>query len=857
MKAPAPPAFFSALVPSPPGASHSHARGGKPERGKHAVRLAPLGDAPSPREAAREAGSMSPRAPRTRLQEAEGTALQELRRHRAKRISKSEDDDEQTKKSRSVKSIELNSDSSLDSRLVFVKKPSMEAEAQARKRASASSFFPKAPGKSRQERLMQGCDKVRKKTSRRRHSSSSTLRGSDLSPSSHFSDPDTELDVELPELPEPKLAPPAIASAPWQLQRRKLQAALEKVQCGVQPEAPSQELVEQAETLQKAVREKSLDGRAALAYCLVQKLGSLDNAFKYLDCSQTGRFPKVTWETALLILHLQVLQLTGATKHDIFKVMSGQSQEVSREGWDEYFAGLEDFASPTSRPKPAMCRADVLTSKGDTGSSQVASQLPPMDGSVSTSEPGAPSTPSAPSAPNAPRAPSAPSAPSAPREPVEPSDAHGKPPDPSGEPSAKPTESASPQKASRFKKAVRAVVAVERFAKKTEGRQTSEDSTPKTPKPKPTRRPSAARFATGPADVVPLEDDDTFLARIAESLEELPLDREVFVECSSRHQKSVLMEKAREKSYSASALQSGVLVVNEGGQARQLREKVSSSAVGFSQLLCPQTLQQFGMALVEEAGLTVLGSKHRAPDPGSHEGHEGGFLMDVLKDKGSPEEIQRAAEAFLDSLAEGEVTSYAFAATSLFRAALVRAAVAKGLETRNSSDGHLQLGRLHVFSESVQQIIDHLQDGEEHDFGSLLHDLQKQVVREKSSAADLVVTEDESMKIRRVTPSPVFEKTSALDELRRLTEAAFSQYATGRLGHQIFLRRIDLQRLACDTREGSEPDFLTKLDEVFDDTLELQLDIVGTKYGLSKEYFQALKEAYEADSDEERSTDES
>lgn len=231
MKAPAPPAFFSALVPSPPGA-HSHARG-KPERGKHAVRLAPLGDAPSPREAAREAareaGSMSPRAPRTRLQEAEGTALQELRRHRAKRISKSEDDDEQTKKSRSVKSIELNSDSSLDSRLVFVKKPSMEAEAQARKRASASSFFPKAPGKSRQERLMQGCDKVRKKTSRRRHSSSSTLRGSDLSPSSHFSDPDTELDVELPELPEPELAPPAIASAPWQLQRRKLQAALESL----------------------------------------------------------------------------------------------------------------------------------------------------------------------------------------------------------------------------------------------------------------------------------------------------------------------------------------------------------------------------------------------------------------------------------------------------------------------------------------------------------------------------------------------------------------------------------------------------------------------------------------------------
>ena len=67
-------------------------------------------------------------------------------------------------------------------------------------------------------------------------------------------------------------------------------------------------------------------------------------------------------------------------------------------------------------------------------------------------------------------------------------------------------------------------------------------------------------------------------------------------------------------------------------------------------------------------------------------------------------------EAFLDSLAEGEVTSYAFAATSLFRAALVRAAVAKGLETRNSSDGHLQLGRLHVFSESVQQIIDHLQE---------------------------------------------------------------------------------------------------------------------------------------------------
>lgn len=121
--------------------------------------------------------------------------------------------------------------------------------------------------------------------------------------------------------------------------------------------------------------------------------------------------------------------------------------------------------------------------------------------------------------------------------------------------------------------------------------------------------------------------------------------------------------------------------------------------------------------------------------------------------------------------------------------------------------------------------------------------LQRQLVREKSIKAGLKVTEDDTVKIRRMAQFMLDSKLS-LEEKRQLGgEAVFTRYATGRLAHQIFLRRSDLNGLLVDSPPGIGErleDFRARIGQVFDDTLQLQLDVLGQNYGLSKEYFQVF-----------------
>eukprot|EP00439_Symbiodinium_sp_Y106_P007582 s418_g1.t1 len=92
------------------------------------------------------------------------------------------------------------------------------------------------------------------------------------------------------------------------------------------------------------------------------------------------------------------------------------------------------------------------------------------------------------------------------------------------------------------------------------------------------------------------------------------------------------------------------------------------------------------------------------------------------------------------------------------------------------------------------------------------------------------------VRIQRPTRSPTFiDKASALEELRRVTDAVFKSCATGRtavitastamlrLAHQIFMRRQDLVKL-FDEELAERNDFRTSVDRVYDDTLQLQLE---------------------------------
>eukprot|EP00439_Symbiodinium_sp_Y106_P030873 s2475_g3.t1 len=107
------------------------------------------------------------------------------------------------------------------------------------------------------------------------------------------------------------------------------------------------------------------------------------------------------------------------------------------------------------------------------------------------------------------------------------------------------------------------------------------------------------------------------------------------IECSSRHQKSMLLEAARERDYFATAWRSGVLV-----------------GCGFTKLKAPKLLESFGRSLTEDrrilqlrddAGMTVLETED------CFEGDQAAVLMDVLQDRGTQEAVGRLGVDFKSS----------------------------------------------------------------------------------------------------------------------------------------------------------------------------------------------------------------
>jgi len=90
--------------------------------------------------------------------------------------------------------------------------------------------------------------------------------------------------------------------------------------------------------LQEDLQHMELQGIKALAYILCAKCGSLDKAFYWMDCMSKGYFVRVQWETAAIVLHLDIEKLTGMTTRSIFLKMAGHHAKVSKKAWDAYFA---------------------------------------------------------------------------------------------------------------------------------------------------------------------------------------------------------------------------------------------------------------------------------------------------------------------------------------------------------------------------------------------------------------------------------------------------------------------------------------------------------------------------------------
>jgi hypothetical protein len=94
--------------------------------------------------------------------------------------------------------------------------------------------------------------------------------------------------------------------------------------------------------MQREVQQRNLGGADALAMAFSMKLGTLQDAFEWLDFSGTDRFTRVAFETAAILLHIDVESLTRTTKREIFVRMDARrTATVSRDDWAHFF-GLKD-----------------------------------------------------------------------------------------------------------------------------------------------------------------------------------------------------------------------------------------------------------------------------------------------------------------------------------------------------------------------------------------------------------------------------------------------------------------------------------------------------------------------------------
>jgi len=97
-----------------------------------------------------------------------------------------------------------------------------------------------------------------------------------------------------------------------------------------------------AQQVKDDIKRLDLRGIKALAHVFISKFGSLDGAFAWLDPTCKGYFPRVNWETGLLVMHVDIEELTGLSTQDIYAQMMALSGMITKESWDAFFYGELD-----------------------------------------------------------------------------------------------------------------------------------------------------------------------------------------------------------------------------------------------------------------------------------------------------------------------------------------------------------------------------------------------------------------------------------------------------------------------------------------------------------------------------------
>lgn len=123
-------------------------------------------------------------------------------------------------------------------------------------------------------------------------------------------------------------------------------------------------------------------------------------------------------------------------------------------------------------------------------------------------------------------------------------------------------------------------------------------------------------------------------------------------------------------------------------------------------------------------------------------------------------------------------------------------------------------------------------------FRSDISRLEKEVIKREARLKGYLIVEDDSgLKVSRLSVLQISEKEDPVKELSKLSDEVFAQYATGRAGSHIYMRRSDVLSMLKDLPAGRSEALAKELQQAYDDTLHLQVELTKASNGLSKRFF--------------------
>ncbi|CAE7818370.1 SEC1A, partial [Symbiodinium necroappetens] len=106
-----------------------------------------------------------------------------------------------------------------------------------------------------------------------------------------------------------------------------------------------QALAEQVQ-LQEEIEQFDLSSIDAFAYVLLAKMGSFKRAFNWFDFNCSKKITNVTWDTGILLLHVDTEKLTGLKPSNLFYRMDTCTEDpptgmITRKKWKQFFSGFQ------------------------------------------------------------------------------------------------------------------------------------------------------------------------------------------------------------------------------------------------------------------------------------------------------------------------------------------------------------------------------------------------------------------------------------------------------------------------------------------------------------------------------------